>query len=151
MGFFFKSRKEREKIKEAEFLAPQFLRHVNESIDLINSTKNPETFFFRYNFLIKRLNQLVNMEKYISFTGEKPSIALERVMLEKPTMVNVFLERCYEDTLEKASKLKTPKARQRRIEDFCSALNPYLDQMEEDNIEKINELIVALEDELGLM
>ena len=139
MGFFFKSRKER---------CFRIFSSINESIDLINATKNPETFFFRYDFLVKRLNQLVSMEEYISFTGEKPSIALERVMLDKPLIINSFIERYYEDTLVKAKKLKTPQARQRRVEDFYSVLHPYLDQMEEENIEKINELIIILEDEL---
>lgn len=157
MGFF-KFKKQKEEIQEikkleeeAKFLAPQYLRHVNESIDLINTTKNPETFFFRYDILIERLEQLTAFEGLIDFTGEAPSIALKRVVSEKPLIINAFLDRYYEDVLLKASNLKTSPARQRRVENFVLSMEPYLDQLDEENINKLNELVLILEDELSLL
>ena len=151
MGFFFKSRKERAERKEAELLAPQFLKHVNESIDLVNSTKNPETFFSRYDFLIERLSQLMELEKIIDFTGESPSDTFERVMLEKSELTNIFLRRYCDDVLTKASGLKTDKAKERRIEKFCSSLKIYEEKTDAVNIEKLDELILYLKDELDIL
>lgn len=151
MSFFFKSKAEKRAKAEAEFLAPQLIDHVNESVDLINSTKNPETFFFRYDFLVKTLKRLVVIEKYVVMTAERPSVALERVMLDRHHMINALLDRCFEDTLSKAMKLKTPAGRKRRVEGFVLLFQPYLGVMEEVNIQKANELTSLLEDELGLL
>lgn len=151
MAFLFRGKAERQAKEEAEFLAPQLIDQVNESVDLINSTKNPETFFFRYDFLVKTLKKLVAMEKYVVLTAEKPSVALERVMLDRHHMIDALLERCFEDTLSKAIKLKTPIGRERRVESFALSLKPYMNQMEKVNIEKVNQLILLLEDELELL
>lgn len=136
MVLFFKS-KER---KEAEFMAPQLIKHVYESTDLINSTKKPDVFFFRYEFLIETVNKLVGMEKYLKFNRDKPSDLLNQINEKRIYTINDFIDRFYEDILNQINKLKTDKAKQKRINGFYTSLYPFFSQMEKENIDKIEEL-----------
>jgi len=146
MGFLFKSRKQR----EAEFLAPQLIKHIEESINIINTTKILDTFFFRYEFLIDELNRLNEIQKYLKFNGENPNDLLKRINDTKVHSINDFIDRYYNETSEQILKLKTEKAKQKRIDNFKSNLTIYFNQMERENINKIDELIIILQNKLNL-
>lgn len=140
MRLFFKSRKR----KEAEFMAPQWLKLVKESTDLINNTKTPDVFFFRYEFLIETVNKLIGIEKYIKFKGDTPTKLLEQINIKKVHTINDFIDRFYEDTLKQINKLKTDKAKLKRINEFHPALSSYFCHMESENINKVKELDKSL-------
>lgn len=142
MGFFFKSKKQ----KEAEFMAPQYLKQVNESAHLVNTTKNPETFFSRYEFMIKKVKDLIEIQKYLKFKGDKPTDLLKQINDKRIHTINDFIDRFYDDTLKQINKLKTEKAKQKRIDNFYLSLSPYFSQMEKENIDKINKLNLSLKD-----
>lgn len=136
MFFFFKSQKQ----KEAKFMASQWIKQVNESANLVNNTKNPDTFFSRYEFMIEKVNDLISIQKYLKFKGDKPTDMLRQINDKKINTINDFIDRYYSDILEQINKLKTDKAKQKRIDKFYSSLVPYFDQMEKENIDKIDKL-----------
>lgn len=146
MGLFFKSKKR----KEAEFMAPQWLKQVEESVNLVNNTKNPDVFFSRYDFLIETLKKLVDIEKYLKFTGDKPSDILRSIKDKKVNTINDFIDRFYKDILVQINKLKTEKAKQKRINNFNELLEPFVDKMEKTNINKFIELNKELNNHLIL-
>jgi len=140
MGLFSKSKKRR----EAEFMAPQWLKQVQESIDIINSTKNPDTFFFRYDFLIETVNKLIDIEKYLKFKGDTPSQLMKQIKSKKVYTINDFIDRYYNDLLYQINKLTTTKAKERRINNFYQSLSVYFDHMELENINKVKMLDESL-------
>ena len=142
MGLFFKSRTE----KEAEFMAPQWLKQVNESANLVNTTKKVDVFFSRYDFLIETVNKLIGIEKFLKFKSDKPSEMLKSIESKKVYTINDFIDRYYEDILEQIRKLKTDKAKQKRIDNFYTSFEPYFNQMEKENIDKIHLLNRTLND-----
>ena len=70
--------KKSQSIRSAERMAPQWLRHAYESIDLVNSTMTPRVFFDRYDFLLETLQKLISTERIVEFDGEPPSVTYRR-------------------------------------------------------------------------
>lgn len=133
--------------QDAEVLAPQCLRQANETMDILNHTTNPDTFFSRYDFLIGRLEVLSACEAYLSFTGENPSVTLARVgtksFHEKAS--RQMIDRCFDKSCEKIASLKTERGKRNEAERFNQAfascaeyLNDALRQYQE---EKYSQLV----------
>lgn len=122
--------------KEAEFYSADMLRIVNDCANLVNTTKNPHVFFSRYNLLIDKLENLSKLECFNCFTGTPPAQNLADILQKKELTINDFINRFYDDTLLQISKLKTEKAKEKRIENFHNELSKFNDYMLPENIEK---------------
>lgn len=122
--------------KEAEFYIAGMLKIANDCANLVNTTKNPDVFFMRYNLLINKLENMSKLEHFKCFKGTLPSINLENILNKKELTINDFIDRFYNDMLFQISKLKTEKAKEKRIENFYQKLSTYNDCMLPKNIEK---------------
>lgn len=122
--------------KEAEFYASGMLKIANDCANLVNTTKKADVFFPRYYLLLEKLDNLAKLEKFNCFRGTSPSVNLSNTLDKKVLTINDFIDRFYNDTLFQISKLKTEKAKEKRIENFYNELSKYNDYMLPENVEK---------------
>lgn len=98
------------------------LRQRDESINLVNNTKNPETFFGRLGFTFDVLLELITYEKYGFFINATPTNDYQKLLDNLENAVEAFIERSYEAQLEKVSKLKTEKAKNNNMKKYFENL-----------------------------
>lgn len=122
--------------KEAEFYVAGMLKIANDCANLVNTTKNPDVFFMRYNLLINKLENMAKLEPFKCFNGTSPSQNLANILNKKELTINDFIDRFYNDTLAQINKFKTEKAKEKRIENFYTNLSKYNDYMLPENVEK---------------
>ena len=81
----------------AEFHQVQAAGHfrvIRESLELLNKTTNPETFFGRYETAIQNVKMVIEiMEQYDA--SDDAEELLKSIMEEKESLVNQFVVRCY--------------------------------------------------------
>lgn len=116
------------------------LKVIQESMNLCNATKNPEVFFKRYDIVEQQLEVLSKLEKFVRFNGDHPSLKLSEVRCIKQAEIAKMIERVWEDTLDKASKLKTEKGKASKINAFRDEMDKYSNFMNDSNIEKYEAL-----------
>ena len=122
--------------KEAQFYAAGFLKIANDCANLVNSTKNVDVFFSRYDLLIEKMQHLATIEKFGCFSGQLPSKNLNNILSKKDATINNFIDRYYNSIYEKISSLKTENAKIKKIDDFYNTLSKYNSKMNKENIEK---------------
>ena len=122
--------------KEAEFYASGMLKIANDCANLVNTTKKVDVFFPRYYLLLEKLENLAKLEKFNCFHGTLPSVNLSKTLDKTVLTINDFIDRFYNDTLAQINKLKTEKAKEKRIENFYNELSKYNDYMLPENVEK---------------
>jgi hypothetical protein len=88
---------------------PQITRMINDSIELVNNSVVPNTFFFRLDFLIEKYNELVIIEDLIAFDPPLPSAQLNDIMGKYNLTIQQFLEIYVEKCVAEITKLKTKK------------------------------------------
>lgn len=130
--------------KEAEFYSAGMLKIAFECANLVNTTKNPDVFFHRYNLLIEKMDNLSKLEVFKCFKGQLPSENLKEILNKKDLTINDFINRFYTDIANQINSLKTSKAKEKRIENFCTSLNKYKQYMSQDNLNKYNDLCLQL-------
>ncbi len=129
--------------------ANSYLKQINESIRIINSTKNPETFFSRHDFILERLPQLIDILSKVSYSGDNPIENLAEFEENKTSSFNEFIDRYYEEVLLKINNLKTEKAKINNANNFFENLMQYEGQLETENIDYINKLYVKLKENIN--
>lgn len=122
--------------KEADFYASSMLKIANDCANLVNTTKKADVFFPRYYLLLEKLENLAKLEKFNCFRGTPPSVNLSNTLDKKELTINDFIDRFYNDTLLQINKLKTEKAKEKRIENFYNDLSKYNDYMLPENVKK---------------
>lgn len=122
--------------KEAEFYVAGMLQIANDCVNLVNTTKNPDVFFMRYNLLINKLENMAKLESFKCFKGTLPSKNLTNILNKKELTINDFIDRFYNDILFQISRLKIENAKEKRIEKFYNELSKYNDYMLPENVEK---------------
>lgn len=116
------------------FMIPQWSKHVDESIRLLNETNKPDTFFSRYDFAVQRLNELISSEKYIDFSGQNPTDMLKKLNSQINVATYDMIFRHYTETLKKILTLKTDKSKLNVAEKFRSEYLEFESKMSEKNI-----------------
>ena len=119
-------------------MAANHLRILKESAELCNTTKKPDVFFSRYDLLVEVGRKLVELSKYVRFTGTSPAAALNQVLREKPEATRGLIDRCLEDV----AGLKTAASRSKRCQKMLRDFIPYKDQVEEENWTYLEEMCV---------
>lgn len=114
----------------------RLLKIIQESGDLINTTKTPKVFFERYLLVISILNELIPIQRHLSFKGKKPSQLKKELQAKEILTVNDFLDRYYDDTLSKISIYKTVKAKQNKIISFSNEIDKYSRYMTNESLKK---------------
>ena len=97
-----------------------YLKQLNETIDLINTTKEPEVFIKRYKFAIEVCKNLTPYEEKVKFDGTLPSTILQELenLEYKKSYEKKFILRCSKSTEEKMDSLKTEKGQLNRVSKF---------------------------------
>ena len=122
--------------KEAMFMAEQWIKIANDCANIVNTTKNPDVFFERFNLLIKEFENMSKIEKFGCFKGTLPSENLSKILANKENSINDFIDRFFNDTISQIDSLKTIKAKERRIDNFYNKLSQYNNFMTTKNINK---------------
>ena len=120
--------------KEAQFMAPQYLKIANDCKNLVNTTKTPRVFFERYDLLIDEFEKLSRIEHWVKFTGQKPSAALSQIYKQRTAATNDLIDRYAEDIRIQIKALSTEKAKTNRVKKFMDEMGKYEFCMESENI-----------------
>lgn len=118
----------------------RLLKILKESTDLVNTTKSPKVFFERYQLSISILNELIPVENKFKFIGDKPSKIKKQLQKKEQYTVSDFIDRYYQDYIEKINSLKTAKAKINKVNKFKEDIEYYKLYIQSENIEKYNNL-----------
>ena len=93
------------------------------------------------------LNDLILIEKRLSFNGNKPSNIKRQLYDKEIFTVNDFIDRFYQKTISSMSSVKTQKAKISKITTFCSGLNNFKQYMSIESLHKYSYLCKTLLDQ----
>lgn len=113
------------------------LEILNNCAELMQTTSNPETFFYRYDLYIQKLSLLSNAEHDgVHFEGDSPTKKLSEVTREheKMELVNGMIDRCWNKTLAKINTLKTESAKENQVVKFKESLSAFNSLMPKSSI-----------------
>lgn len=127
---FFNSRKK----QEAQILAPQLLKIIEESCQLVNMTLKPNVFFFRYELLKETSVQLLELSKYIKLKGTSPSDMVTMITAKEHAATMDFLHRYFESVEHTAAERKTLKGARNQFDRFYKSLQPFYSRMDAEHI-----------------
>lgn len=119
---------------------PQIARMINDSVELVNNSVVPETFFFRLNFLIEKLQELITIEELIVFNPPLPSTQLDEVIEKYDLIIQQFLERYIENCVGKIKKLKTDKGKLNKINKSLENILEYKKFLKNSHLDYIENL-----------
>ena len=123
---------EKQLIKLAGQSAQRELEIMNDCVRILKETKNPETFFSRFDLLIEKAGHLKVYEKHLKFSVA-PSAAYAEIWQDRQACIYQFLFRYFSDTFDQAQKLKTDKGKLNRYQKFYDSLQPYYYQLNDEN------------------
>lgn len=124
----------------AEMMAPQWLKIMTESRDIVNRTTDPEVFFSRYDTMKEMAENLTSISKYVKFKGTKPAEVLRMAREQEEAATREFILRCFARAQLNAEKLKTEKGKLVQFEKFQDSLVPYFFRMSAVNAELVQQL-----------
>lgn len=120
--------------KEAEFMAPQWIKQAQDCTRLVNDTANPKVFFDRYDMLIDVCKKLVHTSRWVKFKGTPPDRQLQEILETRPAATTKFIERYADATQKKIDGLSTQKGKANRANIFLDTLTQYSDRIDNDNV-----------------
>ena len=121
-------------------MAPQWMKILVESRDIVNRTTEPDVFFSRYDTVKEKAEQLASISKYVKFKGMKPAEVLRRVTEQEDAATRDMVLRCFQKAVLNAEKLKTEKGKLGQFEKFQSSLEPYFFRMSDENARLVQDL-----------
>lgn len=124
----------------AEMMAPQWMKILVESRDIVNRTTEPDVFFSRYDTVKEKAEQLASISKYVKIKGMKPAEVLRRVTEQEDAATRDMVLRCFQKAVLNAEKLKTEKGKLGQFEKFQSSLEPYFFRMSDENARLVQDL-----------
>lgn len=123
----------------AQILAPQFMKQVLESVKILQTTTEPDTFFTRYDFCVGRLMELEECKKYGVSVSTTQDLEKYRNMDFREEAVEEIIHRTQEKYQIKIESLKTQKAKQNWATKYHQAFEPYLPYMSDTAKSKLGE------------
>ncbi len=120
--------------------APIILKQIQDSGSICASTNNPLTFFYRYDFMIKKTIELYYISKFVRITGVSPILVINTAIKDKQEAISGVIDRAAEKISKDLKKVKTPKTALKKIDEFENSFNDFLDEMSDDNIAKVKSL-----------
>lgn len=117
MGFFTPKISNHEKVQ-----VQNLLKQIKESAHLVNTTVNPDIYFGRLHFMLDALMELQKYEKYKIFKGNGPTKDFKMLQNNLEQSVDDFIMRSYTKRLEKASLLKTEKAKFNNMKKYSDSM-----------------------------
>ena len=126
-------------------LIPQLQRIIDDSVKIINNTKDIETFYSRYDLIIKHLDTLIESEKYIQYKGQTPTEMKSKLLSQIDAEVGSMLCRYFQAIDNKIEGLKTEKSKVNNFLNFIQTVSPYVERFNEDNQKLIIQLCKTLQ------
>ena len=124
----------------AEMMAPQWLKIMIESRDIVNRTTEPDVFFSRYDTVKEKAEQLASISKYVKMKGTKPAEVLRMARDQEEAATRNFILRCFQKAMLNAEKVKTEKGKRGQFEKFQTSLEPYFFRMSDENARLVQDL-----------
>ena len=124
----------------AEIMAPQWMKILIESRDIVNRTTDPEVFFSRYDTVKEMAGNLASISKYVKFKGTKPAEVLRMATDQEQAAVQNLIVRCFQKATLNAEKVKTEKGKRGQFEKFQTSLEPYFFRMSDENAQLVQDL-----------
>lgn len=124
----------------AEIMAPQWMKLLIESRDIVNRTTDPEVFFSRYDTVKEMAGNLASISKYVKFKGTKPAEVLRMATDQEQAAVRDLIVRCFQKATMNAEKVKTEKGKRGQFEKFQTSLEPYFFRMSDENAQLVQDL-----------
>lgn len=126
LGWLFGRKSKLQRSPKDQFLHGTVARQVEilqDCVELVNDSCNFSTVARRYEMLIGTLYDLMAYTpeelQRAGVRPEKPFKAhLDEILAKKDIIINQAIKRAYDDTVAKASELKTEKGRRARLEKF---------------------------------
>nr|DAW70647.1 MAG TPA: cell envelope integrity inner membrane protein [Caudoviricetes sp.] len=126
--------------ENAEMRAEQSIKIVQDCVNLINNTANPDVYFKRYEMLKHHMHILERLEPYVKFFGELPSVSLNKMNKDEQISIKCFIDRYYDSVGMKVGKLRTEDAKLNHIQRFHDKLEEHFGIMNQENINYVNDL-----------
>lgn len=117
-----------------ELMAPQYLKILQDSVNIFNNTKNPDTFFERYALAEEQAEKLCCLRN-IKYTGQSPIDIKRQLIDKKQSAIYNMIDRYFDATEIKASKLKSVSKKIECFSMFITVLEEYYYFMNEENIQ----------------
>lgn len=124
-----------------ELNVPTYCRQIEESIELIENSKNPDTVISRFNFLQTVYSKLLNVSGSV-LDWYNLNERVQKILQNKESLINASIKRALDDELLKINQLKTEKGKinrlhrffekMRTIPDLPSENMPYIDKLEQE-------------------
>ena len=108
-----------------------FMDEFKDSLDIMQKTASPDTFFSRYDFAMGRLDDMIELQaKGIKYTSDIPALKAQALDEENTAdTVNVLIDNAYQKQLQKLSTLKTERGRASSNQRWYASFEPYFDKM----------------------
>lgn len=108
------------KISKIELMKVEaLLKQLNDTVNTINHTTNPDIFFGRLNFAIDALLELQKYEKYRIFKKRTPTEDLNELLNGLENNVNIFINRSYQNEIDKNKAFKKESTRIQHMRDYA--------------------------------
>ena len=116
-------------IAAAQIGLPQWARIFTESMELMENTVSPGTFFTRYQLLQDMTRKISAASCVLEVPNCPPGDFSEQLVEESEPMILEFIERSRQDMILKASALKTENGRRNRYVKYYQSLLPFADHI----------------------
>jgi len=126
----------------------KILEDLKELTYKVNTTVDPNIFFYSYEQLILGLRYLSENEKELKFQNKKPSDNLKEILNKRVLTINEFIERYYNEIDMKLNILKQSTAKINNINKFYNSLKSYDKYMDRENILKYENLYKELKQKI---
>ena len=107
----------------------EYTKSIEESLQIIKTTVNPDMFFSYYKHLMNQTNRLIELEPYLHFGNSSPSKILEKINNERDDKTIAFLDRYRLIYERKVSEMKTERGKKNQYAAFYASLAPHFDDM----------------------
>lgn len=127
---------------QAKEQSEQWLKIVKDCAYLVNTTKNPEVFFPRYELMLEYLEKLAGLEctGIFSNSSELPSAAFLRIEAMFPKETNIFIDRALEAARANTETLKTEKGKVNALKRFFAKMDAFTINMDAESVEYLEAL-----------
>lgn len=110
------------------------LKICRESIKIIYETTNPDTFFSRYEIVLRETANIEAHSDKFNFGNLSPQTMRQEVVNGKQKYVRDMIDRYWNETVKGAESLKTDNGKKNRYQKFYDTLERYKNEISEENI-----------------
>ncbi len=130
-------------IKRSKIFIENHQNIINDSIKLINETKNPDVYFKRWNTLIDISESLIIIENNYPnlFLNPKPKEQHKMLLENKDSSNKDFIDRFIEDTIKKIKSVKRIETKNNKLFDSVVIIEEYFDNFSDENKQYTEEKI----------